>query len=91
MRYVTIGTILTFILACGGGESPGDPSPEAGSSTSCKKTCDPMTGSGPYMDEAYRESYSPCLSDAASKGMTADDNRCEEKATAYCIKACEAG
>ena len=61
------------------------------SSPNCKKTCDPMKGSGKYMDRAYEKAFVPCLNEAVRKGITADQNECTEKATEYCIEACEDG
>lgn len=94
MRRATLGFVVGLILACGGGGGADDATSSSGSSTAskaCTATCDPMTGEGPHMDAAYENSYQPCLSDAVDKGITADQNHCTEKATAYCIQSCEAG
>lgn len=87
MRRATLGFVVGLILACGGGGSDAVQRTDQ----ACTATCDPMTGDGPHMDAAYENSYQPCLSDAVDKGITADQNHCTEKATAYCIQSCEAG
>ncbi len=87
MRRATLGFVVGLILACGGGGS--DAVQRAGKA--CLATCDPLTGEGSHMYAAYKHSYHPCLSEAVDKGITADQNNCTERATAYCIQSCENG
>ena len=78
------------LLAFGSADPPKDrQSSGASSSNECASTCDPKGNGNKYMDAAYEKAYSPCLDEAVRLGKTAAEMKCSEKATDYCVKACE--
>ncbi len=88
LSFIGLALFSALLIGTDDGKSSKDDDKKKGSAK-CEETCDPMKGSGKYMDKAYRNVYEPCLNEAVRKGITADENNCERKATKYCIEECE--
>ncbi len=56
----------------------------------CARSCDVSQGSGPFLDEAYRFAYLPCVEEYKNRPMEERERICEQRTNDACLRKCRA-